>query len=141
MNSLFSKEATIWLRSVQGEKSNGYLGSIEQTRTKYSCPGPNGRSVSPKACGVDNSRQAHGDASLEVLVELLIDFQVGLVASVAVEGPWCSVNAMSSYTGSKHSAGRKHARKKINLPWVAVSHVRAFQLMCVQKYLLLLTLS
>lgn len=90
---------------------------------------------------VDNSRQAHGGASLEVLVELLINFLVGLAASVAVEGPWCSANATSSYTGSKHSAGQKHAREKINLPWVAMSYVKALQLMCVQKYLLLFALS
>lgn len=50
MNGLFSKEATIWLRSAQGEKSVRHLDSIEQTRTKYSCPGSNWRSVSPKAC-------------------------------------------------------------------------------------------
>lgn len=53
MNSLFSKEATVWLRSVQRGKSIGHLGSIEQTRTKHSCPGSKEGSVSPKACGVD----------------------------------------------------------------------------------------
>lgn len=39
MNSLFSKEAAMWLRSVQGEKSVRHPDSIEQTGTKRSCIG------------------------------------------------------------------------------------------------------